>query len=267
MKYNYIKFQNIDKIKIVKTMKQFMKLSIVCLFTLLATGCASDDDNNDTTAPAEIPALTVTDADGNVYNTITIGNQTWMLENLKTTKYNDGTPITEWTFGMDWNSIGNQEAFYQWANTDDLNNVYENELPFDYYGAMYNHFAIETGKLAPTGWRIPSQQDFRDLENYLNNNGFQGTVAMVLKSDSGWLESSGNGTNATGFNGLPNGYVAAGGTATASELLCSWVTTDVEAGPINSSTKRKWALLYNESSITYGENSITLGAAIRCIKE
>ncbi|MFK7746867.1 MAG: fibrobacter succinogenes major paralogous domain-containing protein [Kordia sp.] len=247
-------------------MKSFMKLSILCLFALLCVGCASDDDN-DGAEPTEVPALTVTDADGNVYNTITIGNQTWMLENLKTTKYNDGTPITEWTFGMDWGSLLNQEAFYQWANTDDLNNVVDEELPFDHYGAMYNHFAIETGKLAPTGWRIPTEQDFRTLENYLTNNGFNGNVVDALKSNSGWANTTGNGTNASGFNGLPNGYVSAGGTATASELICSWGTTDVEAGPINSSTNRRWIQLFNESTISYSDTSILLGVAIRCIKE
>ncbi|WP_162200438.1 fibrobacter succinogenes major paralogous domain-containing protein [Kordia jejudonensis] len=246
-------------------MKQILKLSTVCMFALLATACASDDDSNDTTEPE---VITVTDADGNVYNTITIGNQTWMLENLKTTKYNDGTPITKWEFGMDWASLPDEEGFYQWALTADLNNIIDEELPFDYYGAMYNHFAIESGKLAPDGWRIPTEQDFRQLENYLRSNGFSGNVAEALKSDSGWSAFSGNGTNASGFNGLPNGYVAAGGTATASETVCSWGTIDVESGPINSSTKRKWVQLGDEDSeIFYSETSIILGVGIRCIKE
>lgn len=247
-------------------MKISMKFYAVLCIAFCLFAC-SNDDNSMNNEPMETPAITVTDADGNVYNTITIGNQTWMLENLKTTKYNDGTPITQWTFGMNWASLPDQEGFYQWALTADLNNVYDEELPFDYYGAMYNHFAIESGKLAPTGWRIPTKQDFRELEIYLINNGFQGSVAAALKSETGWTESSGSGTNASGFNGLPNGYVSAGGTATASEIVCSWATADVESGPINSSTKRTWVQLTDNPNITYPETGIILGVAIRCIKE
>ena len=97
------------------------------------------------------PQPIVTDIDGNIYNTLKVGNQTWMLENLKTTTFNDGTPITEHLNGMDWGDLPNQTPQYQWADTSDLNNVVDEELPFDFYGAMYNHWAIESGKLAPEG--------------------------------------------------------------------------------------------------------------------
>ncbi len=139
-------------------------------------------------------------------------------------------------------------------------------MPFDYYGAHYNHFAVETGKLAPEGWRIPSQEDFLALENYLNTNGYSGNVATALKSDSGWGNTSSNGTDAIGFNGLPNGYVAAGGTATGSEVVSSWLTSDVADGTVNSSLTRKWVQLTDATEIFYSDTSIVLGAGIRCIK-
>lgn len=242
-------------------MKKLLQITILALSTFLFMQCSSDNDDNTEQEPT-----TVTDIEGNVYNTIKIGNQTWMLENLKTTTYNDGTPITEWIFGMDWGSLPNQQGLFQWANTSDLNNIVDFELPFDYYGALYNHFSIETGKLAPDGWRIPSQQDFIALENYLNNNGYTGNVATALKSDSGWSDFSGNGTNAIGFNALPNGYAAAGGTATASESISSWITSDVADGATNSSLTRKWVQLTDEPTIFYSDTSIVLGAGIRCIK-
>ncbi len=241
-------------------MKKLLKLTFLTLSTILFLQCSSDDDNT------QQQPTTVTDIEGNVYNTIKIGNQTWMLENLKTTTYNDGTPITEWIFGMDWGSLPNQQGLYQWASTSDLNNIVDFEMPFDYYGALYNHFAIETGKLAPDGWRIPSQQDFIALENYLNSNGYSGNAATALKSDSGWSDFSGVGTDAIGFNGLPNGYVAGGGTATASESICSWVTSDVADGETNSSLTRKWVQLSDGPTIFYSDTSIVLGAGIRCIK-
>ncbi len=239
-------------------MKKLMLLiTIVTLFS-----CSKDDDSSMTE-----PELTVTDSDGNVYNTIKIGNQTWMLENLKTTTFNDGTPITEYLFGMNWGDIPNQTPQYQWADTNDLNNVVDEELPFDFYGAMYNHWAIESGKLAPEGWRIPSKADFEELENYLSQNGFENQEVSALKSSSGWLPSSGNGTNAIGFEGLPNGYINAFGGATLGQGICTWATTNVNTSlPLGSRT-RVLAQLYDTEDIFYGNNAIQIGSGIRCIKE
>lgn len=241
-------------------MTRLLKLSILTLSAFVFMNCSGDDDNNAAPEPT-----TVTDADGNVYNTIVIGNQTWMLENLKTTTYNDGTPITQYTFatnGNNWGSLNNQEEFYQWANTDDLNDAVDFDMPFDYYGAMYNHFAIESGKLAPEGWRIPTTQDFIALENYLSANGYAGMEATALKSDSGWLPSIGSGTDAIGFKGLPNGYVSVPGTPTFSEGICTWGTLDV-----NTTNSTRTAIqLFDEDTILYSNNAIQIGVGIRCIK-
>lgn len=230
----------------------------IFLLLLIGFGCSKDPNT-----PIEEPLLTVTDADGNVYNTIAIGNQIWMLENLETTKYNDGTPINEYEFGNDWHNGNTQIDYFQWANTDDLNNVYDDELPQDYYGAMYNHFAIESGNLAPDGWRIPTQADFIELKNYLASLGFNGMEATVLKSESGWLPSSGNGTNDIGFNGLPNGYVSAPGTPTLPEGIATWATTDFNS----SNGTRILIQLFDQSEILMTENAIQIGSGIRCIKE
>lgn len=208
----------------------------------------------------------VADADGNVYPTIRVGNQIWMKENLKTTKFNDGTPITEYSFaihGSNWLNSNSPKALYRWADTKDLNNIHAAPLPFDYYGAMYNHLAIESGKLAPAGWRIPTQQDFIILKNYLANNGQAGKEARALKSSSGWLTLSGNGIDAIGFRGLPNGYVNAVGGATLAEGICSWATTDFN--PTNQT--RKLVQLFDKDTILILDNPIQIGAGIRCVKE
>ncbi len=242
-------------------MKSLIRLNIILLLLLMSFGCSEDDNNTN-----EEAILTVTDVDGNIYNTLTIGNQTWMLENLKTTKFNDGTPITEYTFatnGNNWLNLNSPEAFYQWAETSDLNNIIDGDLPFDYYGAMYNHLAIESGKLAPDGWRIPTEQDFKELESHLTNNGFSGNEATTLKSLTGWAPVSGNGTDAIGFKGLPNGYINAFGGPTVSEGICTWATTDLN---INNGT-RKMIQLFNQNTILFSDNAIQIGAGIRCIKE
>ncbi len=208
----------------------------------------------------------VTDADGNVYTTVKIGDQIWMKENLKTTKYNDGTPITKYVrsiHGNNWLNLNTPLALYQWADTSDLNNVHSNPIPYDYYGAMYNHFAIESGKLAPAGWRIPTGQDFLVLKNYLANNGYAGKEALALKSTSGWLTFSGNGLDAVGFRGLPNGYVNTLGGPTLAEGICTWATSDIN--PTNNT--RKMVQLFDKDTMLMLANPIQLGAGIRCIKE
>ncbi|WP_400078582.1 FISUMP domain-containing protein [Winogradskyella sp. R77965] len=242
-------------------MKKILKFTGLCLFALSIVQCSSDNDDNLQQEPT-----TVTDIDGNVYNTIVVGNQTWMLENLKVTSFNDGTPITLHEFGMDWGDLPGEIPQYQWADTSDLSNMVDEELPFDVYGAMYNHWAIESGKLAPEGWRIPSQADFEILENYLSNNGFENSVATALKSSTGWLPSSGNGTDAIGFKGLPNGYINAFGGPTLGQGICTWGTTDVNTSIAIGSRTRVLVQLWNDSNMLYGDNSIRIGSGIRCIK-
>ena len=121
-----------------------------------------------------------------------------MLENLKTTKFNDGTPITAYTFKTHVSSqlnLNTLNSLHQCLDTRDLNILYENDLTFDFYRATYNHLAIESGKLTPTGWRIPSVQDFKELETYVSESSLVGEEAVALKTETGWLKSYGNGTN------------------------------------------------------------------------
>jgi uncharacterized protein (TIGR02145 family) len=239
-------------------MKSLIRLNFIILLSIISFGCTDDDANT-----IENPILTLTDADGNVYNAITIGGQVWMLENLKTTTYNDGTPINEYAFGNDWHNGNTQIDYYQWADTFDLSNQFDEELPFDYYGAMYNHFAIESGKLAPEGWRIPTVEDYIELESYLANNGQSGTEGEALKTTTGWLDIAGNGTDAIGFKGLPNGYIHAFGGPTLGGGICTWATNEVD---VQNGTRTS-INLFNEPTLMYANNAIQIGAGIRCIKE
>jgi uncharacterized protein (TIGR02145 family) len=227
---------------------------------LLFSNCTTDDEG--LVGVIEL----VTDVDGNVYNTIKLGNQTWMLENLKTTSFNDGLPITQYTFkihGINWLNLNAPKTLYQWPNTNDLNNLYDSKLPFNFYGAMYNHLAIESGKLAPKGWKIPSVQDFKDLESYVAAKGYAGKEAETLKTTTGWITSSGNGTNDIGFNALPNGYINAFGGPTFEGLITTWATIDYNA----TNKKRTMVTLFDQKTISYEDNAYQIGAGIRCIKE
>jgi uncharacterized protein (TIGR02145 family) len=166
-----------------------------------------------------IQAQTVTDIDGNVYNTVTIGTQVWMKENLKTTKYNDNTSIPLVTIHSAWVAL--TTPGYCWYNNDAAANKTT-------YGALYNWYAVDAtsngGKnVCPTGWHVPTDNEWTTMENYLIANGYNydGTItgnkyAKAMASASGWSSYSGVGTvgntdypakrNATGFTALPGGY-------------------------------------------------------------
>ncbi len=242
------------------TFSRRMSLWAIILFlSFTFSQCTDDGDSGDTTE-------TVTDIDGNVYTTVRIGDQVWMAENLKTTTFNDGTSITEWdNSGTSWSSLNENIPHYQWQDTSDPHDVYDDSvvLPFDFYGAIYNHFAIESGKLAPEGWRIPTRADYEELVAFIASNGDAGNEAVALKSTTGWDANSGNGTNSYGFNCLANGYANTFGGPTAPGLIANLGTSNY-----NSTSQTRIALgLFNESTVTYPENSIHLGVAIRCIKE
>lgn len=136
---------------------------------------------------------TVTDVEGNVYHTITIGNQVWMQENLKTILLNDYSAITNGNIAK-WNTLGTTPAFC--VNTDDSD--YKNT-----FGLLYNWHAVNTGKLAPEGWRVPSNEDWNKMLNYL---GGANVCGFKLKNNDHWLHPSPANTNSTGFTALPAGW-------------------------------------------------------------
>ena len=122
-----------------------MKHLIILLFILGLLSCSENDDT--------FSEETVTDTDGNVYKTVKIGDHIWMAENLKTTKYNDGTPIANVTNTSTWSNLSS--GAYCW---------YDNNATYQYkYGALYNWFSVNTGKLAPKGWHVPSKVEFESL--------------------------------------------------------------------------------------------------------
>lgn len=212
---------------------------------------------------------TVTDIDGNVYNTVKLGNQIWMTENLKTTKLNDATSITEYKhFNPDrstfpWFSSTNPQILFQWVPAIDLNNLYPNDLPFDFFGAYYNHFTIQSGKLAMNGWRIPTQQDFLELEKFLSNQQHTANEATVLKSTIGWTASIGNGTNLYGFEVRPAGSTTNTGSPDFQAAIARFATADLNA----TNTTRKIATFSNNGKIIFEDLNISFGVSIRLIKE
>jgi len=134
----------------------------------------------------------VVDQDGYTYKTVQIGNQEWFAENLRTSKYNDGTPIPNIIDKNTWSDLNT--GAYCFYDNNEANNVT--------YGKLYNWYSVETEKLCPTGWHVPTDAEWTALSDFL---GGKREADEKMKSTTGWYKF-GNGTNSSGFNGLPGGY-------------------------------------------------------------
>ena len=137
----------------------------------------------------------VTDADGNVYRTIVIGEQEWMADNLRTGKYNDGTAIDSPATNGTWAS--NTTGAYCFYNGN-ISNFY------NLNGALYNWRAVNRGNLCPTGWRVPSDEDWLTLIEYLGGASIAGGKLKKTGTDY-WKAPNSGATNATGFEAVAAG--------------------------------------------------------------
>lgn len=218
--------------------------------------------------------------DGNNYNypTVHIGTQTWMAENLKTTKYNDGSDIPNVTDGALWESL--TTPGYCWFNNDVANK--------DIYGALYNYHAVATGKLCPDGWHVPTDDEWASLAYFLYVNGYKcdgtygGTYAIAksLAATTNWKASTGIGAvgntdfpdkrNATGFTALPgsNRYSDPGGEfggvdGTIGDYANWWSATEV---PNTIKAKGRW--MHRDNYGLWGYDfKRTHGFSVRCLKD
>ena len=164
-----------------------------------------------------LQAQTMKDIDGNVYKTVTIGTQVWMAENLKTTKYRNGEPILNVPDSLNWVKLTlTKDCYCSYRN--DPNNASK-------FGLLYNFKAMtDKRNVCPAGWHIPNLDEIKILCNFLGGQKVAGKkvgefpggqeAGEKLKSTSGWLgldretNKPGNGTNATGFNGEPFGFIS-----------------------------------------------------------
>jgi uncharacterized protein (TIGR02145 family) len=231
--------------------------------------------------------ISCTDGSGNSYPVVQIGSskgdgdplenkgaQYWMTENLKTTKFNDGSDIPLVTDATAWLSLTG--AGYCWYNNSET--AYK-----DIYGALYNWNAVNTGKLCPSGWRVASHDDWTALENYLIGSGFNydGTttgnkIAKSLSSPSKWISNTQPGApgntdypekiNATGFSALPGGYrVSMSGAPFYNEGQQGMFWTATEKS-LNSSYAYFRRIQYKYFLYKYYDYNKKMGMAVRCIK-
>jgi uncharacterized protein (TIGR02145 family) len=198
---------------------------------------------------------TMTDVDGNTYKTIQIGTQNWMAENLKITKYNDGTAIPNVTDGTAWSNL--TTPGYCW---------YDNNETFakNTYGALYNWYAVNTGKLCPTGWHLPLDAEWTTLITFLGGE----DVAGGKLKETGtihWSSPNTGATNESGFTAIPAGERFNTGPFfyLFNDYGYWWSATEYS---ITGNAYYRY-MSYDNSCVYWGYNYNKDGLSVRCLKD
>jgi uncharacterized protein (TIGR02145 family) len=218
---------------------------------------------------------TIVDMDGNSYNSVSIGTQCWLKENLKVGKYNDGTVIPLDATG---GTAGNVSPESWSAFTSGAKTVFEhNPTNLNALGYLYNwHAAVDIRGICPIGWKIPSKLEWQALETILSVGGDAGLKMMVTTRPYGWTTSTK--TNSSGFTALSSGYRL--GTSGLASNQGKFIRADVPGATPSTFYTKWWSsdsvspiskdVAVLEDQLTSGfyldDDPPNLGASIRCIK-
>lgn len=230
-------------------MKGFIKISpipllVMGLVLLITNSCKEKVEPN---------VDKIADGDGNIYTSVTIGTQTWLSENLKTTTLNDGTPIQNITNNTDWSSL--TTPGYCWYNNSAINK--------NTYGALYNWHTIGTDKICPTGWHVAGRTEWVSLIDFLG--GTEEAGPKVKEVGTSHWQSPNNSTNETKFTALPGGFRQMDGRFMTLGIQGFWWT----ANELNEDVTWAWYyMIANAGNGMYLNNNYKkYGYSVRCIKD
>ena len=228
-------------------MKKIFRISGVILIVFSIHSCKKVQDN------------IIKDGDGNIYSSVQIGTQVWLVENLKTTKYNDGTPIPNITDAAAW-AAATTGAYSDYSNTPANSAT---------YGRLYNWYVVdnnETTKIAsnggknvcPTGWHVPSDDEWRTLTTFLGGYAVAGDK-LKETGTTHWITPNAGATNETGFTALPGGFRDyLGGSYGGIGAGCAWWSS-TEAYPTLAFFR-----YVNMYSFSTGKQD---GRSVRCVRD
>lgn len=239
-----------------------MKNMYLALMLLLAASCStpavddSDDEtgNGNTNIIETTPGSPITDVNGNVYQTIKIGTQTWMAENLRATKFRNSGYIMEAQNNADWSGTTylTQPKYCKYNNNADSSSI---------YGMLYDGItAYHASNIAPTGWRIPTSDDWNTLINYLGGSSVAGGKMKEI-GFTHWVIPNTGADNASGFKALGSGYRFVNGTFSGIRGQATWWVGN------NTGNCLTITILYNAADVRTGNCTSQLGYSIRCVKE
>ena len=242
-------------------MKKILLIFALCLPVLLFQSCNKEKQ--------EIHVYPVTDIDGNGYDTVVIGPQVWLAQNLKTISYANGELIGT-TSPSDKDISGESSPKYQWA-------PYGNEKSASESGRLYTWYVVTDNRgICPAGWHVPSYPEWNALAEYLinNNYGFEGSgidIAKAMASKSGWSSSivpglPGNdpeSNNSSGLSAVPQGYRGKSSFIGAGQTASFWSVTAF--GATDAYTPEIWS--HNSNFIGNVLTDKYCGASVRCLKD
>jgi uncharacterized protein (TIGR02145 family) len=199
------------------------------------------------------PIGTVTDIDGNIYLTIKIGDQWWMMENLKVTHYRNGEPIPNVTDPGAWGGL-TTGAYCEYDN--DIANV-------DAYGRLYNWYAVDDSRnIAPAGWHVPSDAEWQTLIDYLGGSGVAGGK-MKEAGTAHWDPPNSGATNESGLTALPDGYRNITGNYSNMGINAMlWSSSEY-----NVSMAQYRYLIYNAPGVFSAYTDKAYGFSVRCVRD
>ena len=216
----------------------------------------SGNNTTDTTKTIGKPGPNITDGEGNSYKTVTIGTQTWMAENLKVSKYNDGTTIPNIIDNTQWQN--DTSGAWSYYNNDVANNTK--------YGKLYNWYAVSkttngNKNVCPTGWHVPTDAEWTVLTDYLGGSIVAGGKMKEVGTAS-WNSPNTDATNTSLFTGLPGGYRYSKG-------VCDYIGS---VGGWWSSTEYDTSNAWNRGLSSYNGSAYrgyikTNGLSVRCLRD
>lgn len=235
-------------------------LLLAAVATVFQISCTDDSDTGP--GPTPVPT-TVTDIDGNVYQTVIIGNQIWIAENLKVTHYRDGSPVPRETDDILWAGGAVSGAYCD---------VEDDTASTAIYGLLYNWYAVnDSAGLAPQGWRVATDDDWKELETYLGMSqaaadsiGFRGVVEGGKLKEAGtihWYSPNRAATDEVGFTALPGG-LRVGAPSSSGAMASFWTSSSAPGGAA-------WLrmIVNAEATMARQNANVTYGASVRCIME
>jgi uncharacterized protein (TIGR02145 family) len=244
-------------------MKIHLSLLTLLIITIMFYGCKKDEPestpnlyNGKSTAifNNNLTYGSLTDQDGNIYKTIIIGTQTWMAENLRTTKYTNGESITLMTDNVIWAQLSTG-AYCNFENT-------LKDTTIATYGRLYNWYAVNDNRqIAPEGWHIPTYNDWLILIDFLGND----TLSGGKMKEAGlihWLNPNKGADNSSGFTALPGSFRGPEVFYSLGETSSFWSSSQYDSS---------WAFgCVNACDNTFafcGISEKLCGYSVRCIKD
>ncbi len=249
--------------------RSVMTILLFSLFLFMSCSGNSTSSNNEEDDGLPTGTLgTVTDIDGNEYQTIKIGKQWWMTENLRVTHYRNADSIKHVPDDNEWTVL--TEGGYSIYDHHGANIIT--------YGLMYNWFAASDNRnIAPEGWHVATDDDWKELELYVgmeqsevDRNQWRGTNEGEKLKESGilhWVAPNANATNEFGFTAQPNGYRS---NTTANFIGLAhqayfWTSTKQDGATDGFAWAR--GLHRDHSEINRSYYSYNLGIGVRCVKD